>query len=223
MNDLRNVEESYATELIRKGIHLSSLSIPVVYLFISRSTALAILIPLTLLFGFSDLARLYVPAFGELYTKFFGFLLRRHEQSARRRRLNGATFVLLSATLCIWLFPKVIVITAFAILIISDTSAALIGRKFGRHPFLGKSLEGTTAFFVSGLLVVALAPKVEYLPAEYLIGVLATALGAIVEALSRDLIDDNLSIPIAISLAMWGLYLLLLPAINVHALDLIPG
>jgi dolichol kinase len=223
MNELRSVEESYATELIRKGIHLSSLSIPVVYFFISRPSALAILIPLTLLFGLSDLARLYVPAFRELYTKVFGFLLRRHERSTGRRRLNGATFVLLSATLCIWLFPKIIVITAFAILIISDTSAALIGRKFGRHPFLGKSLEGTTAFFVSGLLVVALAPKVEYLPAEYLIGVLATALGAIVEALSGDLIDDNLSIPIAISLAMWGLYLLLVPAINVHALDLIPG
>jgi dolichol kinase len=223
MTELRSVEESYSTELIRKGIHLSSLSIPVVYFFISRPTALTILIPVTLLFGLSDLARLFVPAFGELYRKFFGFLLRRHELNARRRRLNGATYVLLSATLCVWLFPKIIVITAFAILIISDTSAALIGRKFGRHPFLGKSLEGTTAFFVSGLLVVALAPKIAYLPAEYLIGVLAAALGAVVEALSGDVIDDNLSIPIAISLAMWGLYLLLLPALNVHALDLIPG
>jgi len=223
MTELKSVEVSYSTELIRKGIHLSSLSIPVVYFFISRPTALTILIPLTLLFGLSDLARLFVPAFGELYRKFFGFLLRRHELNARRRRLNGATYVLLSATLCVWFFPKIIVITAFAILIISDTSAALIGRKFGRHPFLGKSLEGTTAFFVSGLLVVALAPKIAYLPAEYLIGVLATALGAVVEALSRDLIDDNLSIPIAISLAMWGLYLLLLPALNVYALDLIPG
>lgn len=223
MTELRSVEESYSTELIRKGIHLSSLSIPVVYFFISRPTALSILIPITLLFGLSDLARLFVPAFGELYRKFFGFLLRRHELNARRRRLNGATYVLLSATLCVWLFPKVIVITAFAILIISDTSAALIGRKFGRHPFLGKSLEGTTAFFVSGLLVVALAPKIAYLPAEYLIGVLAAALGAVVEALSGDVIDDNLSIPISISLAMWGLYLLLLPALNVHALDLIPG
>jgi dolichol kinase len=166
---------------------------------------------------------LFVPAFGELYRKFFGFLLRRHELNARRRRLNGATYVLLSATLCVWLFPKIIVITAFAILIISDTSAALIGRKFGRHPFFGKSLEGTTAFFVSGLLVVALAPKIAYLPAEYFIGVLAAALGAFVEVLSGDLIDDNLSIPISISLAMWGLYLLLLPALNVYALDLIPG
>jgi dolichol kinase len=223
MTDLRSVEESYSTELIRKGIHLSSLSIPVVYSFISRPTALTILIPVTLLFGLSDLARLYLPAFGELYTKVFGFLLRRHELRGQRRRLTGATYVLLSATLCIWLFPKVVVITAFAILIISDTSAALIGRKFGRHRFLGKSLEGSTAFFVSGLLVVALAPKIDYLPAEYLIGILVTALGAVVEALSRDVIDDNLSIPIAISLAMWGLYLLLLPAVNVHALDLIPG
>lgn len=44
MNGLRSVEESYGTEFIRKGIHLLSLLIPVVYYFISRQTALAFLI-----------------------------------------------------------------------------------------------------------------------------------------------------------------------------------
>lgn len=213
MNGLRSVEESYGTEIIRKAIHLTSLLIPVVYSFVTKQTALAILIPLTLLFAVSDAARLLVPAVGRLYSRLFGFLLRRHEKNEAGRRLNGATYVLLSATILIIFFPKIIVITAFAILIISDTSAALVGRRFGRHRFLTKSVEGSSAFFVSALLVVAVAPKVAYLPAEYLIGGAAALLGAIVEASALRL-DDNLSIPLSVGGALWAMYAFFLPALN---------
>lgn len=220
MNGLQSVETSYGTELIRKGIHMSSLAIPVVYYFITRETALAILIPLLLLFGVSDLARIFIPAFGRWYEQWFGFLLRRHELAEGHKKLNGATYVLLSATLCIWLFPKMIVITAFAILIVSDTAAALIGRKFGKHPLRqGKSYEGTTAFFVSALLVVAITPKVQYLPWEYAIGAVAAFVGALAEALSGEMIDDNLSIPLSIAVVMWGLYAALLPSLNIFVLE----
>jgi dolichol kinase len=219
MNEFASVEKSYATELIRKSIHLLSLLIPVVYYFIARETALIILIPMTLLFGLSDICRLMIPSFGGLYSRLFGFLLRNHEVRAQKPRLNGATFVLLSAILCVWIFPKVIVITAFAILIISDTAAALIGRRFGRHPFRNKSVEGTTAFLITALLVVIFAPKINYLAAEYIIGTIGAVIGTIVEALSGDLIDDNLSIPLSIGCVMWVLYAWLLPAVNVWGLD----
>jgi len=218
MNELPNVEQSYAIEIARKAIHLCSLSIPIVYYFVSKTTALTILIPIAVLFGLSDIARLLHPPTGRLYEKYFGFLLRSHERNDRGRRLNGATYVLLSAAVCIWLFPKVIVITAFTILIVSDSFAALIGRKFGKHRFMGKSFEGSSAFFLSALVVVAVAPKISYLPAEYFIGIVAAVLGAVVEAMPS-IIDDNLTIPISISLAMWLLYDTLLPAVNVFGLD----
>jgi dolichol kinase len=193
----------------------------VVYYFITRETALSILVPLFLLFGVSDLARVFIPAFGRWYEQWFGFLLRRHELADQgHKRLNGATFVLLSAALCVWLFPKMIVITAFGILIVSDTAAALIGRKFGKHRLIqGKSFEGSSAFFISALIVVAIAPKVQYLPSEYVIGTVAALVGTVVEAVSGELIDDNLSIPLSISLVMWGLYALLLPALTFAALE----
>jgi dolichol kinase len=111
------------------------------------------------------------------------------------------------------------VITAFAILIISDTAAALFGRKFGRHPFFSKTVEGSGAFLVTALFVVAVAPKIDYLISEYAIGALGAVVGMFVEVLSTDLIDDNLSIPISIALAMWGLYAWILPTVNVLALD----
>ncbi|HMK39824.1 MAG TPA: dolichol kinase [Bacteroidota bacterium] len=213
-----NVEESYGTEFIRKGIHICSLLIPVVYYFIPKTTALAILIPLTLACGLSDIARLFIPAVGRVYNTFFGFLLRSHEQNERGRRLTGATYVLFAATLAVLFFPKVIAITAIAVLIISDTSAALVGRRFGKHRFMSKSLEGASAFFLSGLLVVAFAPKVDYAPGEYLIGGAAALFGAVVEASAIGL-DDNLSIPLSVGGMMWILYLLFLPALNLFKLD----
>ena len=218
MNGLRSVEESYGTEFIRKGIHLLSLLIPVVYYFISRNTALAILIPLTLAFGLSDVARLTIPSVGRVYSRLFGFLLRAHERNDTGRHLNGATYVLLAASILVFFFPKVIVITAFAILIVSDSSAALIGRRFGRRRFLTKSFEGAAAFFISALVVVALAPKVEYLLLEYMIGAVGALVGALVEA-SAVGFDDNLSIPLSVGCVMWILYTWLLPAVNVFKLD----
>jgi dolichol kinase len=213
-----SVEHSYGGEILRKGIHLTSLLIPIIYYFIPKSTALSILIPLTLLFILSDVARVLHEPSGRLYEKYFGFLLRKHERNSSGRRLNGATYVLLSAILCMWIFPKVIFITAFAILIVSDTSAALIGRKFGRHPFLSKTLEGALAFLVSALLVVAFAPKIEYLPLEYVIGAIAALVGAIIESASVG-VDDNLSIPISVGGVMWVLYLLFLDSVDLYALD----
>jgi dolichol kinase len=218
IHELRSVEQSYATELLRKAIHLCSLAIPLVYYWISKAQALSILIPLALLFGLADIARLYHPATGRLYSKYLGFLLRPHERTEHGRKLNGATYVLLSAIISIIVFPKVIVITAFAVLIICDTSAALVGRRYGRHRLFNKSLEGTGAFILSGFIVVALAPKIAWLPAEYAIGAAAVVLGAIVEA-SPFPLDDNLSIPIFTGTLMWLLYALFLPAVNVFALD----
>lgn len=221
MNNLPDVERSYSGELARKAIHLSSLSIPIVYAFISKSTALTILVPLTLLVGCTDAARYLFPPFRQLYHKWLGWLMRAHEKDENGKRLTGATYVLLAATIGILILPKVIIITAFAIMIVSDTVAALIGRKFGKHRFMSKSLEGTLAFFVSAVVVVCLAPKIGHGPTEYFIGFFAALLGAVVEAMSIA-VDDNISITFSIGGTMWLLYIVFLPAVNVFALD-IPG
>ena len=204
---------NYRDELVRKLIHLCSLAIPVIYYFIPRTSAIIILSILTLVAILLDLSRYFYPSVGKIFYKIFGFLLRRHEVDHKKKNLNGATYVLISALICVIIFPKIFFVTAFPILIISDSSAALIGRKFGKHKFLAKSLEGTLAFFISASIVVLFTPKIENNSAEYLIGFIAAAIGAIVENVSFGFADDNLSIPISISLTMWGLYLLLLPGL----------
>jgi dolichol kinase len=138
-------------------------------------------------------------------------MLREHEINDKKKTLTGATYVLLAATLVVAIFPKVFVIPAIAVLILGDIAAALLGRKFGRHKFLAKSLEGTLSFFVVGCLVILVTPKIQGLPEEYIIGFLAVAAGAIAENISYGWADDNLTIPISMCLVMWGLYALILP------------
>lgn len=209
---------SYKDEIIRKLIHLCSLSIPTIYYFISKEDALLILGILSFLALIIDLSRYYIPKFGEIFYLLFSFILRTHEKDNVRKKLNGATYVLLSAFLGVLIFPKIIFINVFAILIISDISAALIGRKYGATPFLRKSLEGTLAFFISAIVVIIFAPKIIYSVTEYMIGFFVAMLGAIVENVSNDFIDDNFSIPIILGLIMWALYLLFLPDLNVYYL-----
>jgi dolichol kinase len=211
MTSIDNGTIHYRDELLRKLIHLFSLSIPVVYYFISSETAAIILVILAGLALIIDWARYLFDGVGKVFYKIFGFLLRRHELDHKKKNLNGATYVLISALVGVLIFPKVIFVSAFTILIISDSMAALIGRKFGRKKFLSKSLEGTLAFFISACVVILFTPKIGNFPEEYLIGFIAAFIGAIVENISFKLMDDNLSIPVSVGFTMWGLYLVLLP------------
>ncbi|MGO9481933.1 MAG: diacylglycerol/polyprenol kinase family protein [Candidatus Kryptoniota bacterium] len=205
------------TELVRKAIHLVSLSIPVIYYFISKELAIWIIMPVTAIFIIADLARYEVPQFSGFFYKFFGFLLRKHEIDEKKRSLNGATFMLISAAICIAIFPKYIMVSSFPILILGDAASAVFGKRFGKHKILSngpKSYEGSLAFVIAGMVAVALTPKVNYIIAEYLIGIAATIVASIAEALSYRIIDDNIAVPISFGLTMWALYVIFLPHLN---------
>jgi dolichol kinase len=196
-------------EFARKVIHLCSLSIPIGYTYLPYSTTLWILVPVTLFAIFVDYGRYYIKWLKKLVNKLLGPILREHERDSSRKLLSGGSYVLISACLCIVIFPKIIAITAFSILIISDAASALIGRRFGKHHFLDKSLEGTLAFIISACIVVLVTPKVSGIWEEYFIGFGGALIGGIFEAMSVRLrVDDNFSVPISIGIIMWlGYYL----------------
>jgi dolichol kinase len=214
----------FRVELIRKAIHLCSLSIPVLYYSVSKSTALTILVPLTAGFVIVDLLRYYHQPSGRLFHILFGWLLREHEFGRKVKTLNGGTYMLVSAALCVLIFPKLIVITSFAILIIGDSAAALVGQRFGHHKIFGgrarnKTMEGSAAFLLGALLVVLVAPKVARLPGEYIIGIVAAVIGMLAEVFSSEFLDDNLAVPLSVGFAMWAMYLFFLPDLNIYHLD----
>lgn len=200
---------SMRSELQRKMIHLSSISIPIIYIWVTRETMLIILIPVLVIAVITEVLRWRVPAVENFIGKLFGQMLRPHEKEGKKK-ISGATYVILSAAICVLIFPKVVTITGFAVLIVSDTASALFGRRFGRHRFLEKSVEGSSAFVVTAIMVVLVVAAVYDTPWEFIAtGVVASFAAAVAEAMSYGVnIDDNFTIPLSFGAVMWGLLLL---------------
>lgn len=193
----------YRQELYRKLTHMGALVIPggYYYLGLTRGEALAIMIPVTVLMILIDIARLRQWRLWAVLKPLISPIVRAHELKGD---FTGAFYILLTATICIAVFPKPIAVLALAFIIVGDSAAALIGRKFGKHKFRNKSLEGSLAFFVSAVLVALIAPEM-----SFVVGLIGAAAATVTEAVSFK-VDDNTSVPLVSGLIM---YLLTLPGI----------
>lgn len=201
---------AFRYEIARKIIHLSSLSIAIIYCHITRELALLLLIPLFAGFFLVDLMKNSIEPIAEWYHRTFDGMLREHEREKKRIHFNGATYITLSALLLVLLFPKIIAVTAFALVAVSDTIAALVGKKFGRHKIGDKSIEGSLAFLASALLIIAVVPNL-HPAAGVLMAVTATLTEAVSPKVNGFKIDDNLTIPLVSAAAGYLLYLVVLP------------
>lgn len=189
---------SFTHELWRKGTHLGALAIPAFY-YVSgfdKDRMLMVLVPAFLLMVLIDIARLRDWTFWRVCaSRFISPLIRAHESAGD---FTGAFYILGSMCASIALFPKLIAIAALSFIIVGDSFAAIIGRKFGRHRFHGKSLEGSLGC-LSGTALVALAMSQLGLP--LVTGLVGAVTATIAEAISFE-IDDNVSVPLVSGLAM---------------------
>ena len=121
-------------------------------------------------------------------------------QEELRRPSIGPVYLAVACLLCLWLFPWPIAASAIFLASLGDAAAAVVGRRFGRHPLpynRQKTLEGTAAFFFTGL-----AATLWLLPMPACL--IACAVGALVESLPlRD--ADNIVPPLAAAAAaLWA-------------------
>lgn len=181
---------SFGSELLRKATHMGALAIPGSYYFLdlTRTEMLLFWGSGTLVMIFIDIARLRNWAIWRNFSnKIVSGMIRPHETHGD---FTGATYILIAVCLTVALFDRPIAVAALGFIIVGDTFAALIGRRFGRHRFGNKSVEGSIACLVGTLLVAALVPKI---PAA--IGISGAVVAAVVEALPWK-IDDNISVPL---------------------------
>ncbi len=215
-----SIHQNLKFEIARKLIHLSSVAIAILYCFMTRELALLLLFPLFAGFLLVDLLKNVVPSLSRWYHRTFDPMLREHELARKWPQLNGATFISFSALFLVLFFPKLIAITCFALVAVSDTMAALFGKKFGKHMIGTKSLEGSLAFLVSALVIVAIVPGLDRSA-----GILTALFATIAEALSLQIkgykIDDNLTIPLSSAIVCYLYYLLVLPD-KLPLLDMCP-
>lgn len=133
----------------------------------------------------TDLVRLRHPA----VNAFFSSRLRRLLLPRDVTGLNGTTYFLAGILAAVLLFPPPVAVAAALFLIVGDFAAGVVGRAIGRtrlHPG-GKSLEGSAACFVAGVLVA--------FPVVGWAGAAVGALAATVVEFADLPLDDNLLIP----------------------------
>lgn len=188
----------FTQELWRKATHMGALVIPCGYslLGLTKGEMLWVMVPATIAMIFIDISRLRGWAFWTGFaSKIISGMVRKKEEDGD---FTGATYILLSTCLTVAFYEKHLAIAALAFIIVGDTLAALIGRKFGRHKFGGgrKSYEGSLGCLLGTLIVAVLTPGLPIYT-----GIFGAVVAAVTEGLSFN-VDDNVSVPILSGLAM---------------------
>ena len=176
-------------EYIRKIIHLFNLIIPFGYLYVinDKYIMVQILILLTIVFLFIDIARHRIVWIQSIFNLLFNSMLRGHELKGH---LTGATWVMIGSLITIILFSKPVAVIALIFMSLGDTAAGLIGQRFGKHKVGNKSWEG----FLAGLIICCIvAINFSFLPLKIS---LAGALVAMAMELLPIPLDDNFKIPL---------------------------
>ncbi len=93
-----------------------------------------------------------VPVITPLYRFFFGKMLR-GEVKRGQWIVSGSPPVFAAAALVCLFFRVPFAAIGMGVMLLADTAAALIGRRYGRHKLTNnKSLEGVAAFCISGIV-----------------------------------------------------------------------
>lgn len=189
----------YNNELLRKGIHLTSVIIPILNYYLEKDLMVYITFSASVLMILFDVSRKTFQGFDKFYTRCLKLVLRHKELDVKKHLFTGGTYYVIGIFLTIYIFPREIASMAIFVMILSDTAAALIGKKYGNHKIFNKSVEGSLSFLFIGIIIIAVTPKISQYPLEYVIAFSALFMTTILELLPIK-IDDNLTIPLFFSL-----------------------
>jgi dolichol kinase len=166
------------------------------FLGLSKVEALAIIGAIGAILLIVDAVRLLNPDANAIFFRSFASLASPRDAEG----LASSTWYTFGVLLTVALVPRPEAVSAILVLGLADPIASVVGQKYGRRPFLGGTVEGTTTF-----LVVALA----LLLARHAwpTALVAAALAGIAERRSWPL-DDNFTIPVVTGLALFGVTLL---------------
>jgi dolichol kinase len=180
---------SIISEIKRKSIHLSMIAIPIwMYLAPAHLATLGLIIA-TITTIVLDVARLSDNRLKSFFLHFFRSLMRPHEVE----HLMASTYFMIAALISVLVFDKTIAISALSFLVLGDAVAAIIGKKYGRIKYWGKSVEGSAACFACCFIVgVALMGVQRDALTVIISGSLAATLA---EALPAPM-DDNMRVPL---------------------------
>ncbi|MCD6531510.1 hypothetical protein J7K99_03600 [bacterium] len=194
-------------EILRKGTHIGALIIPIMFLHLSKETSLWIVTLGAVVALGQDILRVYHRGFRKFIYHFWGNIYRKWEI----KRFTGAGYILPAAALSIYFFHPQVAALVMTYIIIGDTAAVFVGKLWGRHTIYvrrnpdgtvrRKTVEGTSAFFVSSFIAGFFIPGI-----GLWWNLLGAALATIVEMISFS-IDDNITVPMIVGTVLQlGIY-----------------
>jgi dolichol kinase len=192
-------------ELLRQAVHLSTLALVLLAPFAGQIFASVFFFAVAFAFLAYPLFLMRRGWLRALDTA-SSFFLDRFERKEAKSYV-GAFWLFFAYGLTFLLFPLTIAMVSCSILAVSDGISTLVGVRFGKHRTIGgKSLEGSMAFFISAFITSAF-----FLGTR--LSLLAAGAATIAELLpdaryfwslrKRELIDDNLLIPLVTSLFIY--------------------
>jgi dolichol kinase/phosphoserine phosphatase len=188
----REISFSWGQEFRRKGIHASSLLVPLLA-GINYILTLELLAATTIVYLASEWSRLNGIRFPVLNS-----VTRLCVRASERRKLALAPVTLaLGVMLSLVLFPPLIASVSIAILACADSMATIAGKFYGkiRIPYNHKkSLEGSIAFFITAFICAVI-----YVPLKT--ALIVSLVSCIIESLPVEF--DNISIPLGTGLFLW--------------------
>lgn len=211
MDHFEDLGQSHLVQWPRKIWHmLAALMIVAIHLFIPISFKAKIITfgCFTAYATIFDVLRLVWPKFNMLVVRDLKKFMRKREVS----HLNSMTFYALSTFFVCLFFPQATAVLAVLFLGFGDTTASIVGTKWGRTKFAGRrfSLEGSLAFFATAFLISLLYPILNpvFTGNPYVFAFLAGLIGMASEMVAGRL-DDNFVIPIFSALGIQALVFLL--------------
>ena len=187
-------------ELYRKSIHVASVAVPLLVWALPREVGLALLGGAVVVALAIEWARFRVRWVRYRFLRATRVMLRPHERTS----IAGATHMAIAYLLALALFPLPIAVAAMLFNGLGDASAALVGKRWGRHRTRwGKSWEGMAAALVVNLAVALLIPGIPVAAA-----IAGAAAGALLEFLPIPL-DDNPRVTLGGGGVAWGVAALL--------------
>jgi dolichol kinase len=191
----------WLSEAQRKAIHLAFILLPLEMLHgwlpwpRTRGEWRLLLVAAVAIAVVIDMVRIHDRRVRRFFSKFFGEMIREHEQF----NLLGSTYLLLAALLAIELFPRPMAVAAIGFTVLGDGFAAVVGKAYGRMRFFGKSLEGAAGGLAACLAWAAYLGIGGHLPWNVVLAGAVTA--SLVEFLPIPL-DDNLGITLSAGYVM---------------------
>lgn len=195
------LSRSWLSEAQRKAIHAGSIILPLGLLYEwlpwprgKHQWALFLLV-LTLVAMIIDVVRIHDRHVRKFFRRFFGEMIREHE----RFTLLGSTYLLIAALLAVEIFPQAIAAAAIGFTVLGDSTAALVGKAWGRRRFFRKTLEGALGGLTACLVWATFLIAGGHL--DWRVAISGALVASLVELLPIPL-DDNLGVTLLSGYAM---------------------